>query len=103
MGVTQASVSNYARKARGVMIDLENDPTVAKAADKVAEMLSGEKPNKMAALEMMTQLCDYIRFNHLMCSLHKDLEPGFSVEGCEACSGVFSGKDFERLKVVVGQ
>ncbi|HLQ03907.1 MAG TPA: transcriptional regulator, partial [Nitrososphaerales archaeon] len=42
MGITQASVSNYARKARGVMIDLEMDPTVAKAADRVASILAAE-------------------------------------------------------------
>ena len=37
-----------------------------------------------------------------MCSLHGDLEPGFPTEGCYACEGTFSGKDFDRLKVVVG-
>ena len=36
LGVTQASISNYARRARGVMINLEMDSTVAKAADRVA-------------------------------------------------------------------
>jgi predicted transcriptional regulator len=103
LGVTQASVSNYARKARGVMVNLETDPTVAKAADKIAQTLSGDKPNQMEALTIMTEVCDYVRFNHLMCTLHRELEPGFQVEGCEACEGAFSGKDFERLKIVVGQ
>jgi predicted transcriptional regulator len=103
LGVTQASVSNYARKARGVMVNLETDPTVAKAADMIAATLSGEKPDQMKALRIMTDVCDYVRFNHLMCTLHRELEPGFQVEGCEACDGAFSGKDFERLKIVVGQ
>ncbi|MDV3278518.1 MAG: helix-turn-helix domain-containing protein [Nitrososphaerales archaeon] len=103
LGVTQASVSNYARKARGVMVNLETDPMVSKAADKIAATLSGEKPNQMEALRIMTEVCDYVRFNHLMCTLHRELEPGFQVEGCEACDGAFSGKDFERLKIVVGQ
>ena len=103
LGVTQASVSNYARRARGVMVNLETDATVAKAADKIAASLSGAKPDQMNALRMMTDVCDYIRFNHLMCTLHRELEPGFQVEGCGACDGTFSGKDFERLKIVVGQ
>ena len=102
LGVTQASVSNYSRKARGVMINLELDPTVAKAADRIAETLSDEKSDPREALRTMTDVCDYIRFNHLMCSLHRDLEPGFPVEGCGACDGVFSGKSFDRLKLVVG-
>ena len=102
LGVTQASVSNYSRRARGVMINLEMDPMVAKAADKIAEMLSGENADRRRALMTMTDVCDYIRFNHLMCGLHTDLEPGFPSEGCEACNGDFSGKSFDRLKLVVG-
>jgi hypothetical protein len=103
LGVTQASVSNYSRKARGVMINFENDPMVSKAADKIAETLAGENPDQRIALRTMTDVCDYIRFNHLMCALHGDLEPGFKVDGCEACNGAFAGKSFERLKLVVGQ
>jgi hypothetical protein len=103
LGVTQASISNYSRKARGVMINLELDPMVAKAADKIAEILSAENADRRKALRTMTDVCDYIRFNHLMCGLHNNLEPGFPVEGCEACNGGFLGKSFDRLKLVVGQ
>lgn len=87
LGVTQASISNYARKARGMMINLEIDPNLARAADQVAEVLSSKDPNQREALRMMTEVCDYIRFNHVMCRLHEDLEPGFRTEGCYACVG----------------
>jgi hypothetical protein len=87
LGVTQASISNYARKARGMMVNLEIDPNLAKAADQVAEVLSRENPNQREVLRMMTEVCDYIRFNHVMCRLHKDLEPDFRTEGCYACVG----------------
>jgi len=90
LGVTQASISNYARKARGMMLNLEVDPNLAKAADQVAEVLSSETPNQMEALRMMTEVCDYIRFNHVMCRLHEDLEPGFKTAGCAACVGGLS-------------
>lgn len=102
LGVTQASVSNYARKTRGMMVNLESDITVSKAADKIAKELSVEAPDRREALRSMTEVLDYIRFNKLMCSLHGDLEPGFPTEGCYACEGTFSGKDFDRLKIVVG-
>ena len=102
LGVTQASVSNYARKTRGMMVNLESDATVSKAADKIAKELSSENPDTREALRSMTEVLDYIRFNKLMCVLHGDLEPGFQVEGCYACEGNFSGKDFDRLKVLVG-
>jgi len=87
LGVTQASVSNYARKARGMMIDLEIDENIAKAADQVAELLASEKPDQREALRLMTEVCDYVRFNHILCGLHEELEPGFSSEGCFACLG----------------
>ena len=102
LGVTQASVSNYARKTRGMMVDLESDSTVSKAADRIARELSLANPDSREALRSMTEVLDYIRFNKLMCTLHGDLEPGFPTEGCYACEGTFSGKDFDRLKVVVG-
>ena len=87
LGVTQASVSNYARKARGTMLDLEVDENIAKAADSVAKLLASDRPDQREALRMMTEVCDYIRFNHVLCSLHEDLEPGFKTEGCVACMG----------------
>ncbi len=102
LGVTQASVSNYARKTRGMMVNLESDTIVAKAADKIANDLSSEHPDSREALRSMTEVLDYIRFNRLMCGLHGDLEPGFPTEGCYACEGNFTGKDFDKLKVVVG-
>ncbi|MDA4124393.1 MAG: hypothetical protein OK438_02935 [Thaumarchaeota archaeon] len=102
MGVTQASVSNYARKTRGMMVNLETDPTVAKAADRIAQVLSAKAPDQREALRSMTDVLDYIRFNHMMCGLHGDLEPGFQVEGCSACDGTLSVKSFDRLKVLVG-
>jgi uncharacterized protein len=102
LGVTQASVSNYTRKTRGMMVNLETDKTVSKAADKIAEELSSKDPDTREALRSMTEVLDYIRFNKMMCMLHGDLEPGFQVEGCLACEGTFSGKDFDRLRVLVG-
>ena len=102
LGVTQASVSNYARKTRGMMVNLESDATVAKAADMIAKELSSDRPDAREALKSMTEVLDYIRFNKLMCILHGDLDPGFQVEGGDACEGPFSGQDFDRLKVLVG-
>jgi predicted transcriptional regulator len=87
LGVTQASVSNYARKARGMMINLEIDENIAKAADQVAALLASDKPDQREALRLMTEVCDYVRFNHTLCGLHEELEPGFSSEGCFACLG----------------
>ncbi len=87
LGVTQASVSNYARKARGMMLDLEVDKNIASAADHVAMLLASDKPDQREALRLMTDVCDYVRFNHLLCTLHVELEPGFKTDGCDACLG----------------
>lgn len=87
LGVTQASVSNYARKARGMMLDLEIDENIAKAADQVAALLASDKPDQREALRLMTEVCDYVRYNHTLCGLHEELEPGFKSDGCVACLG----------------
>jgi predicted transcriptional regulator len=101
LGVTQASVSNYARKARGMMLDLEIDENIAKAADRVADLLSSEKPDQREALRLMTEVCDYVRFNHTLCGLHEELEPGFSSEGCFACLGSLP-PDSGTIKLKIG-
>jgi predicted transcriptional regulator len=87
LGVTQASVSNYARKARGMMLNLEIDENIARAADNVAGLLASDKPDQREALRLMTEVCDYVRYNHILCGLHEELEPGFKTEGCYACLG----------------
>jgi predicted transcriptional regulator len=102
LGVTQASISNYSRKARGVMINLETDPNIAKAADNVASVLASDNPDQREALRMMTEVCDYIRLNHLLCTLHSDLEPDFEVEGCYACDGGLFNKEALKLKATTG-
>ena len=102
LGVTQASISNYARKTRGMMVNLEGDAAVAKAADTIARELSAKVRDEREALRSMTAVLDYIRVNHMMCTLHSELEPGFRVEGCYACDGGLSGKDFGSLKLVIG-
>lgn len=101
LGVTQASISNYARKTRGMMVNLESDAVVAGAADKIAKELSRSSPDQRDALRSMTEVLDYIRFNHMMCTLHSDLDPGFPTEGCSACDGSLAAKDFDKLKVLV--
>ncbi len=98
LGVTQASISNYARRTRGMMVNLETDPVVVAAADNIARGLASKYHDDADALRYMTEVLDYIRFNHLMCSLHGDIEPDFPVEGCSACDGALSIKDFDRLK-----
>ena len=100
LGVTQASISNYARKTRGMMVNLESDPTVARAADGIATELSRKDPDQREALRSMTDVLDYIRFNHMMCGLHGELEPAFPVEGCSACDGALSAKDFGKVKIL---
>jgi predicted transcriptional regulator len=103
LGVTQASISNYTRKIRGVMVNLEDDPVVSKAADKIAELLSSEDSDRREVVRTMTEVLDYIRFTHLMCPLHSTLEPDFDVNGCDACDGALTGKEFERVKAIAGQ
>jgi hypothetical protein len=85
-----------------MMVNLESDSAVSKADDQIARGLSGKDPDQREVMRDMTNVLDYIRFNHMMCSLHSELEPGFQVEGCFACDGALQAKSFDRLKVLVG-
>ena len=85
-----------------MMVNFEGDAVVAKAADQIARELSSKYPDQREALKSMTEVLDYIRFNHMMCQLHGDIEPGFQIEGCYACDGALSGKGFERLRIPAG-
>ncbi len=100
LGVTQASISNYARKARGMMLNLETDTNIVRAADEVAAILASEIPDQREALRLMTEVCDYIRYNHLLCRLHENLEPGFETEGCYACDGGLSSSSATSLNAL---
>ncbi len=59
----------------------------AMISKRLTEDYDTEKPDQREALRLMTEVCDYVRFNHILCGLHEELEPGFSSEGCFACLG----------------
>jgi hypothetical protein len=72
------------------MLNLETDAAIAKVADEVAAELASDGPDYREVLRLMTVVCDHIRFSHLLCRLHGELEQGFNTQGCYACNGGIS-------------
>ena len=85
LGITQAAVSNYVNGKRGITFRVEDYPEVERGVESLSEALAKGNGDESAIMTRMTEICDYIRLQRLMCTPHKVLEPGLDVESCHAC------------------
>jgi predicted transcriptional regulator len=85
LGITQAAVSNYVNGKRGITFRIEDYPEVERGIIELSESLSKGKVDESTIMTRMTEICDYIRLQRLMCTPHKQLEPGLDVLACHAC------------------
>ncbi len=85
LGITQAAVSNYINGKRGITFRVEDYPEVEKGVSELSMALAKGKTEESVIMTRMTEICDYIRLQRLMCTPHKLLEPGLDVEVCHAC------------------
>ena len=85
LGITQAAVSNYANGKRGITFKAEDYPEVELGIETLSEELAKGRADESSIMTRMTELCDYIRLQRLMCTPHKVLEPGLDVASCHAC------------------
>lgn len=85
MGITQAAVSNYVNGKRGISFRIDDYPEVAQGIIELSEALASGSAEERGIMTRMTELCDYIRIQRLMCNPHKMLEPGIDVVACHAC------------------
>ncbi len=85
LGITQAAVSNYANKKRGITFHVNEYPQVEKVIDELSDALAKGTADESIIMTRMTEICDYIRMQRLMCMPHKQLEPGLDVSVCHAC------------------
>ncbi len=85
LGITQAAVSNYINGKRGITFKVEDYPEVEHGIQTLTEALAKGKDDESTIMTRMTEICDYIRLQRLMCAPHKALEPGLDVTSCHAC------------------
>jgi|SRR3990170_1488876 len=85
LGVTQPAVSNYIRRTRATLLNLESNKQVTDRINHLtASFLIGDY-KRPEIIENITELCDYMRKNKLLCKFHKQIEPSYQTEECNAC------------------
>ncbi len=85
LGITQAAVSNYINGKRGITFRIEDYPEVEQGINGLSESLAKGRADESTIMTRMTEICDYIRLQRLMCTPHKLLEPELDVSTCHAC------------------
>lgn len=89
LGVTQAAISNYYRRTRAVVIKLNDNKEIAKYVNELTELMLEGKSNRPEVVEKMVEICDYLRKEKLLCHFHKQLEPLYNSDECNACQKPF--------------
>lgn len=84
LGITQAAVSQYLRKARGTTLDLEENGEINNLVKKIVYMLCEKSISSKELTLKICSVCEAIRKMGLMCKPHKNLEPELAKE-CEVC------------------
>ncbi len=84
LGITQPSVSNYLRMARGRMRELAEHPVVKEVAMEVVEaILRGE--DQLSIMARFNRGLQRIRRERVLCIAHKNLDPVLDVDSCHIC------------------
>ncbi len=84
LGITQPSVSNYLRMARGRMRDLAEHPTVKEVAVEIVKAIMGGEDRHSVMMRFNKGL-QRIRRERILCIAHKTLEPVIDVDSCHIC------------------
>lgn len=85
LGVTQAAISNYYRRTRAVVIKLNDNKEICKFIDELTELMIKGNSNRPEVIEKIVEICDYLRKEKLLCSFHKQMEPLYNSNECNAC------------------
>jgi predicted transcriptional regulator len=89
LGITQAAISNYIRRTRAVALNLDNNMKIRHSINEITQILVKNTTNKHEIIEKITEICDYMRSNKLLCEFHKKLEPSYDTGECQACNKSF--------------
>lgn len=85
LGVTQAAISQYMRKVRGIALDLDKDKEICKLVEEIATKLYRKKKSTPELVSMICNICEVVRRKGMMCKLHKRIETDFVTKDCEIC------------------
>ncbi len=83
LGMSQPAISQYKRELRGSRAELREYPKLLDMVNSLARGVSdGSLSQEQATLEFC-RICRYLKFEGIICKLHRDLYPG--LESCNIC------------------
>ncbi|UCH01893.1 MAG: hypothetical protein JSV20_08710 [Candidatus Bathyarchaeota archaeon] len=85
LGVTQPAVSQYTRNIRGKTLDLDKIESIRLLAKGLAANLVNNSLSLKEINQNYCAACTTARKKRIICELHKQLDPSFNTEDCDAC------------------
>ncbi len=83
LGMSQPAISQSQRELRGSRAGLKGYPKLLDMVNSIAKGVSEGSLNPEQATLEFCKICKYLRFEGIICKLHRDLYP--SLESCNIC------------------
>lgn len=87
LGISQSSVSKYARKVRGCAVKLDDVDGVKVRIETMISLITSEDSGRTEFLRLFCQACMAIRKEAVMCECCRKADPDLAVEECNVCLG----------------
>lgn len=85
LGVTQPAISQYTRNVRGKTLDLDKIESIRVLAKGLAANLVNNSLSLKEINQKYCAACITARKKRIICELHKQRDPYFNTEECDAC------------------
>jgi predicted transcriptional regulator len=83
LGTSQPAISQYKRELRGSRANLMEYPKLLEMVNTLAKGISDGSLNQEQATLEFCRICKYLKFEGIICKLHRDLYP--NLESCNIC------------------
>jgi predicted transcriptional regulator len=89
LGTTQATINHYVYSKRGEkkLKQLESILDVKRTAEEIAYEIAYEQISTTDAITKFCRLCQKIRKEMLLCTMHRDAVP-YNLENCNICPDI---------------
>ena len=85
LGITQAAVSKYTRKVRGIALNIEKIEEAQAMTTDITNLLAGGQISRPELVKKFCSVCTVVRKTGAMCELCKRSNPSLDVRQCLIC------------------
>jgi len=85
LGITQAAVSKYTRKVRGIALNIEKIEEAQAMTTDITNLLAGGQISRPELVKKFCLVCRVVRQTGAMCELCKRSNPSLDVRQCLIC------------------